>query len=478
MHVETPQSLCHVGLARCDVTPDVGTYHRMWGAATHDRSTGVHRPLTATALVLKSSAVATGQEELAIVDIDHCLLWASEMEDMLRSVCEQTGLAREQVLFAFTHTHGAGLMDRTRRHLPGGDKIGPYLERTAKQVADVIQNARCQMQEAVLTYGVGHCDLAAQRDLPDPESNQIVCGYNPAEFADDTVTLVRITDRAGKKLATVVNYACHPTTLAWENTRISPDYVGALRETVEQATGARCVFLQGASGDLGPKEGFVGDTAVADRNGRRLGWAVLSALEALPPPLTRFRYRGPVVSGATLGPWDHVPLDEKDVASKRRWQHRRLKFDLPYRPDLPTIEQARSQREHWLAEEENARAAGDSLKARDAHAMVERQDRLLTRLASLVPGPTFPFPVTLLRLGDAFWVFVEGEHYQMLQCRLRERFPGVPIVVNTLSNGSRCFYVVPREAYGKGIYQEAVAMLAPGTLESLIESIGNAIAES
>ena len=48
--VEPQQSLVQVGVARGDVTPPVGIYHRMWGAATHDRSTGVHRPLTATVL--------------------------------------------------------------------------------------------------------------------------------------------------------------------------------------------------------------------------------------------------------------------------------------------------------------------------------------------------------------------------------------------------------------------------------------------
>ena len=48
--VDTPQSRCRAGLARGDITPPVGIYHRMWGAATHDRAIGVHRPLEATAL--------------------------------------------------------------------------------------------------------------------------------------------------------------------------------------------------------------------------------------------------------------------------------------------------------------------------------------------------------------------------------------------------------------------------------------------
>ena len=52
--VHTPQALCRAGVARRDITPPVGIYHRMWGAATHDRATGVHRPLLATVLVLES----------------------------------------------------------------------------------------------------------------------------------------------------------------------------------------------------------------------------------------------------------------------------------------------------------------------------------------------------------------------------------------------------------------------------------------
>ena len=43
--VRTPTSILRLGYARADVTPPVGIYHRMWGAARHDRASGVHRPL-------------------------------------------------------------------------------------------------------------------------------------------------------------------------------------------------------------------------------------------------------------------------------------------------------------------------------------------------------------------------------------------------------------------------------------------------
>src|SRR3954467_12074152 len=100
--VETPQSRCRVGFARCDITPPVGIYHRMWGAATHDRATGVHRPLTATALIFQAANESpTPQTEQVLLALDHCLLLAREMESFLQTVCAHTQLTREQVLVVF-----------------------------------------------------------------------------------------------------------------------------------------------------------------------------------------------------------------------------------------------------------------------------------------------------------------------------------------------------------------------------------------
>ena len=100
----------------------------------------------------------------------------------------------------------------------------------------------------------------ANRDFWDEASGQFVCGFNPA--GSERRHAARGPHRRRVRahtLATVVNYACHPTTLAWDNTLISPDYVGAMREVVEAATGGPCLFLQGASGDLGRGSGFVGE---------------------------------------------------------------------------------------------------------------------------------------------------------------------------------------------------------------------------
>src|SRR5690606_28126433 len=115
---------------------------------------------------------------------------------------------------------------------------------------------------------------------------------------------------------------------------LSPDYVWAMREVVEaHAGGAPCLFLQGASGELSPREQYTGDTAIADANGRQLGYAVIAALEGMLPPATALQYSGVVESGAPLATWTRRPFEPST-----RLEARELAIDLPVRP-MPSIEQ-------------------------------------------------------------------------------------------------------------------------------------------
>lgn len=468
--VLTPQARCRAAIARCDITPPVGIYHRMWGAALHDRATGVHRPLEATLLWLEPSEPGTGEPQI-IVALDHCILDAHEIRSIRQSIQAASNVASENILVTLSHTHGAGWMSRTRSELPGGELLGPYLDELAARMGQLAREAQTRVASATITYATGRCSLAAHRDFFDGQRQRYVCGFNPEGSADDTLLLARICDAAGTTLATLVNYACHPTTLAWDNTLISPDWVGAMREVIEQTEGGYCLFLQGASGDLGPREGFVGDTQVADRNGRQVGHAALSTLATLPPPGTEYRYVGPVISGTAIGTWRHEPLSKPEKLQTEHWHWEQFIVDLPYRLDLPTIEQTTAEREHWLAEEATARAANDETRVRDARAQVEQRTRQLTRLNNLVPGRSYPLTLRLGFLGDAIWVFVPGELYQVFQIELRKRFAAHPVFVTTLTNDWQPGYIPPARTYGYEIYQEVIAATAPGCLETLIEAI-------
>ena len=467
--VETPQSHCLAGVARADVTPPVGIYHRMWGAALHDRSTGIHRPLTATVLYLQSRAEPT-QLPYVLIALDHCLFWAREMGDLLDSVSRQASIDSASLVVFFSHTHGAGLMGMERKDLPGGELIEPYLADLASKIARLVQEARGELRPASIVYGQGKCGLAKNRDLRDDERGHFVCGFNPAGVTDETVVVGRVSDNAGNMMATIVNYACHPTTLAWENTLISPDYLGGMREVIEGATHVPCVFLQGASGDLGPLESYVGDVEIADRNGRQLGYAALAALESLPGAGNQFEYTGPVLSGATVGTWKYTKQSDARRVQQSGWAFRRDVVPLKYRADLPSRTALEQEDAQYRAEERQAIHEGDAERVRKARTMIERTTRSLIRIAPLPPGDAYPYPVLAWKIGDAIWLALDGEYYNILQRELRARFPDVPLVIGTIANGSTVWYLPASSSYGLGLYQEEASILAQGCLEAVLET--------
>ena len=298
--------------ARRDVTPPVGIYARSWGAATHDVAEGIHRPFTATAAVF--APLDDDRPTLALVAVDIGWFQYGPDERALRAaVRARTGLDEASLLISMSHTHAGANANSQLRDKPGVELIQPYLDHLADRIGAAVEEAIASLEPAWVTYGHGRCALATNRDLWDPDAGRFAAGYNPDVPADDTLLVARVTGDEGDVRATLFNYACHPTTLAWENRLLSPDYIGAAREVLESAFAAPALFLQGASGELAPRDDYVGEAAVADRNGRQLGYAAAAAVEALPPPGTLFAYTGIVASGANLGTWAYRPCD-RDAA--------------------------------------------------------------------------------------------------------------------------------------------------------------------
>ncbi len=475
--VPTPTTRCGFGIARCNVTPPVGIYHRMWGAALEDQASGVHRPLTATAMAIQPEGTTNPAERQIIIALDHVLFRPFEMQEVLDQISRLTGIPEEQIVIAFSHTHGGGHLVRDRKHLPGGELIGPYLDELPNKLAMASLTAIASLQPVVMTYAITTCNMGHQRDYYDEQNGLYACGFNPEGECDNSLIAIRVTDRCDHTIATIVNYGCHPTTLAYENTLISPDYIGAMREVIELTTNAPCAFLLSPCGDVGPRDGYTGDVRVADRNGRQVGYAVLSALESLPKPGEDHHYAGPVISGATLGSWKFRPQDPDRVAESRKYAYSHKPIEVDYLPGLPTMAEAERQFADLLDRERDALAAGDQAVLRDVRALCERSRRQLDRLRYLPQQDRYPLSVWLWRLGDALWVALEGEPYNALQAGLRKRFASRPVVITVMVNGARNCYMPTREAYGKALYQVEVALLAPGCLEEAAEVIEKRLSE-
>ena len=445
---------CRFGVATRDVTPPVGIYARSWGAATHDAAEGVHRPFAATAAVF--APIAGDGPTLALVAVD--LGWFQHIPDEQQfraTILDRTGLRDEELLINMSHTHSGANVNSQLADKPGGELIEPYIEHLTEQLGAAILEAQATLAPAWVTYGSGRCALATNRDFWDEAAERFACGYNPGAPADDTLIVARVTGEDGELRATLFNYACHPTTLAWENRLLSPDYIGAAREVLEDAFDAPALFFQGASGDLAPRDDYVGDTAVADRNGRQLGHAAAAAIEGLPPPGTRFVYSGIVPSGANLGAWEYQPCDAAQMQASGRLAASVTSVGLRRKEELGVVA---------------------SLSGPDS---IQEQEKALRRRflsQALGDGPVYEMPVWTWRLGDALLVAVPNEPYSVFQVELRRRLAGTPVLVLGVTNRTMG-YLSPEETYGTGLYQEQQSPFAPGCLEQTIDAAATALEE-
>jgi len=440
------------GVARRDVTPPHGIYFRNWGAATRDVATGVHRPFYAVALTIRDGH---GADPIVLVGVDGGWWQSSDDEWFVRrGVIEGLGLDPARVMINLSHTHAGPSLVRDNDDRPGGHEIAPYLETLRNEIVRAAQEALDGEEEGELRWAVGRSDLATNRLRPDPEGNRFVTGYNPGTTADDTVLVGRVTGSGGRALGTIVNYACHPTTLAWENELLSPDYIGATRETVQDATdGVPCLFLLGACGELAPAHQYVGDVAVADGHGRRLGLAALAALAAMPAPGHDLVFDRIVESGAPLAVWLPKPTDR----ASRGVDAVHLELPLPIKRDYPPLSDIEAQ-----------------LAAATEGFQIERLHRKARLRRSLGDTDTYAFSTWVWRVGEVVFVGWPGEAFSSIQKTLRATFPDLTIVVMNVVNGT-IGYLPPAELYDEDMYEVWQTPLDRGCLETLTSACTDAI---
>lgn len=208
-----------VGVAVVPVDVPVGTPMGGYAARTTG-STGVHDPTTVRALVL---------DRVAIVTVDVCVLH----EETCRLVEATSGL--DTVVVAAVHTHGGPSVGHGRAGVHAPAVHDAVVDAARRAIAE----ARSRRVQAHVTSAAVHgLGVAKDRRRPD----------HPIDPALDAL---RFTDAAtGAVIATLTCYPCHPVVLDASNTLVTADYVHALREGVEQATGAPCIALTGAAGDV------------------------------------------------------------------------------------------------------------------------------------------------------------------------------------------------------------------------------------
>ena len=239
----------HAGVARRTITPPQGIFLIGYG----DRSkgnVGVHDDLTATALVVAGLPTPVmGQKQIAIVALDILAINEYVVDRLRQRVGRDT-----EILLCCSHTHSGPIAyadEKSRR------ANRDYIDRLVVTIAEVVAEAANHLEPAHLVWSQAEAGIAINRrerkagwsELAKPT---IEIGRNPAGPVDRSVQVVSIMNDAGKRLVTIVNYACHGTVLGPDNLLVSADWIGAMRTKVEAELGGLVMFIQGATGNLNP----------------------------------------------------------------------------------------------------------------------------------------------------------------------------------------------------------------------------------
>lgn len=457
--------LC-AGVARVDISPKVGVAHAGWGAQTHQVSLGNDMPLLVTALVVTNHDI-----ELAIVDVDILLFTPEQDQDIRQLISDESGIPFDNIRLAYTHTH-SGPITFSQWIKDGIDLAKEWWSTIPVACARAVVDAKNSLSQARTGFGRGSCEININR-RPARNNGELFTGRNWSGFVDHDVDVVGFDDADGNPIATIVNYAMHPTIMAHENQWVTPDFPGTLRSVVEHTVGGMCLFLQGASGNQGPVDGFTGDLRVYRKAGSRLG-AEASRVRLNIDPLEREEHLDQILaSGADLGIYTDVPTNESDdtVAVSN------VSVELPSRDvlSLEAAQKAFDEREEQLetvrasgAAEEEVRRAVSDVKRANIQLNVARLSDTYTRDGHIEVN------VQSMRIGESVLVSIPVEPFAELADEIKKRSKTVNTIFSGFSNG-HINYLPTDIAHEQGGYEIGVCVFAPGSAELAIRASLDAI---
>jgi hypothetical protein len=229
------------GAASAVITPDEGSY--LAGYGRDRQSTGVYDDVFVKAVVIRDETDA-----LAIVVVDCIGLLHDDVQRIRQRVQERLGAGQldpERIIVTSTHTHaGPDVAGLWGSHIFSSGRDEGYISELVNVAAEQIAEAYAASVPVEMKVGSALLKLSWVKNLSEPG------------LLDHGVTAIQLIDEAGRSVATLTNFPCHPTVLDGDNHLVSADYVGGFYQAMDQRFGGVNVFLQGAIGGwVQPEQG-------------------------------------------------------------------------------------------------------------------------------------------------------------------------------------------------------------------------------
>ncbi len=401
-------------MAKVNITPPVGIdLIGFWDRK--NPSIGIHDDLYSRALVLDD-----GEKEIALITADLLAVSSNFVASLREMVKERTGIAEKNILFATTHTHSGPSTDIPRKDPPPDQA---WLSVLKRKIAGVAYLAWKNKRGAQLGFGQSRLEGLSVNRRERTSEGEIILGSNPEGEIDYTLGVIGIKDTSGNPRGALMNYACHPVVLGYDNLLISADYPGYATEMLERIKGEGFIamFTNGATGDINPRDALKGFEE-ARRMGQIIGAESFKILE-------RISFTSDI---------------KLDIESES--------LELPLNP-LPTLEIAERMVEERREEANKLEKEGaDKLHQKLAWYKLNWAEQVLELVKSGKRVVKVPFEVQVITLGDTMLIALPGEAFVKLGLEIKERLERYPTLLIGYANG--CIGYIPSpEAYEQGGYE-------------------------
>ncbi len=455
------------GTGRVTITPPLTVPHAGWGAQTHVLAGGVETDLWATVLVVDDGDVRAG-----LIDLDLVIVSPSEADAIRTAVAEVLEVAPEAVRVSLTHNHAGPPPSTWDWSDQGKEDLASYYASLPESAALAARAALADLRPARIGVGAGESRVAKNRRENAP-GGRIATGVNPTGIIDPQVFVLRIDGVDGTPSAAIVGYTMHPTTMGPTNKQFSADWPGHLKRTVEQLTDATCIFVQGATGNVGPgPEGFTDDPRVIRKIGTQLGCEAVRVYLDMHVPLVEFRHERIWESGAPLGKWAAVPLSETSPVV--RVEAKTLNLPLLAQPPVAEAEAALEQQRERL--QDAIKRGAPPAEVEDVTFRTKRANMALTRARTFGGRRDFPIELHLLQIGPAVLAAIPCEPFAEIALAIKSKSPFAHTWFGGYAGPWGGYLPVPEEYTRKGYEvdttpyaREAAAIVIEGTLAALQE---------
>ena len=266
------------GTAAIDITPPAGSLMAAFPRGKERvprRAQGVLDPLMARALALHDDNTC-----VVLCSLDTCILRAESVRRIRDNIRQhRPDIPADHVLISVSHTHsGAETSFRF-----GGTPDDPMLLDIESRIEEAVLAAYDDMSPATFSWGRTPLPLNHNRRVLD-EKGQAGMSLEHVEGrttgpVDPDLTALCFTRPDGTAKAVLYHYTAHALTLGPANDDYSADYPGRASRLLEETIpGCTALFLNGAAGNVHPRQCMRGDTEALELIGRAVGEATLEVL--------------------------------------------------------------------------------------------------------------------------------------------------------------------------------------------------------